>query len=115
MLHFEVGSSGKEAKELRYLLGGGGKVYGDSERTGEGGGDSRNPGSLGFPVSQVAGASKVVNGELSLHPQSALGKRGMKMVLYFWIIRKLDSGYLSEVGVLREDLRARNGEEPFPA
>lgn len=36
----------------------------------KGPGVSRNPGSLGFRVSQVAGASKVVKkGELSLHPQ----------------------------------------------
>lgn len=66
----------------------------------KGQGFSRNPGSLGFRVSQVTGASKVVRkGELSLHPRSTLeGRRALQ----FRIVRKLDSGCPSEAGVLRE-------------
>lgn len=88
MLDFEVGASSKEAKELGYFMGAGvgGRIFGDSERTEV----SRNPGSLGFRVSQVTGASKAVKKrELSLHPRSTLGGR---RTLQFRIVRKLDSG-----------------------
>lgn len=90
-------------------VGVGWRISGDSERTGI----SRNPGCLGFRVSQVTGASNVVKKrELSLHPQSTLGGR---RALLFRIVRKLDSGCPSGAGVLKEGLRAGCGGRTIPS
>lgn len=79
----------------------------------KGPGVSRNPGSLGFRVSQVAGASK--EGGTKPASSSAVRKRRGKRVLRFWIMRKLDSGCPSEVGLLREDVRAECGGRTIPS